>query len=167
MKIRYAVAQAHHGERVAHQSIAIECAQHCPAGVRGDHKHRSWLNLRLGLAPNLALEIHATMKFIESLAFPDDDPLAHLFVCAPLISGKRAFASDFFAASHNDSISSRVRSLNSRPDSLARLSMARNRRSNFALAFLSAISGSDRKSTRLNSSHQIISYAVFCLKKKN
>src|SRR5258708_14533577 len=27
-------------------------------------------------------------------------------------------------------------------------------------------SGSDRKSTRLNSSHQIISYAVFCLKKK-
>src|SRR5947208_10507164 len=26
--------------------------------------------------------------------------------------------------------------------------------------------GGDRKSTRLNSSHQIISYAVFCLKKK-
>src|SRR5947208_10381708 len=31
----------------------------------------------------------------------------------------------------------------------------------------SALSGAkDRKSTRLNSSHQIISYAVFCLKKK-
>src|SRR5258708_20424526 len=29
------------------------------------------------------------------------------------------------------------------------------------------ISLGDRKSTRLNSSHQIISYAVFCLKKKN
>src|SRR5258708_27778975 len=28
------------------------------------------------------------------------------------------------------------------------------------------IADSDRKSTRLNSSHQIISYAVFCLKKK-
>src|SRR5258708_28614066 len=27
-------------------------------------------------------------------------------------------------------------------------------------------SAKDRKSTRLNSSHQIISYAVFCLKKK-
>src|SRR5947208_7076475 len=27
--------------------------------------------------------------------------------------------------------------------------------------------GEDRKSTRLNSSHQIISYAVFCLKKKS
>src|SRR5258708_14066584 len=29
-----------------------------------------------------------------------------------------------------------------------------------------ALPPSDRKSTRLNSSHQIISYAVFCLKKK-
>src|SRR5258708_19274070 len=29
-----------------------------------------------------------------------------------------------------------------------------------------SISNPDRKSTRLNSSHQIISYAVFCLKKK-
>src|SRR5258708_29681422 len=29
------------------------------------------------------------------------------------------------------------------------------------------MSSRDRKSTRLNSSHQIISYAVFCLKKKN
>src|SRR5574344_2435402 len=28
------------------------------------------------------------------------------------------------------------------------------------------VSHADRKSTRLNSSHQIISYAVFCLKKK-
>src|SRR5260221_9182661 len=27
--------------------------------------------------------------------------------------------------------------------------------------------GEDRKSTRLNSSHTVISYAVFCLKKKN
>src|SRR5258708_29220316 len=31
--------------------------------------------------------------------------------------------------------------------------------------FVSQMAG-DRKSTRLNSSHQIISYAVFCLKKK-
>src|SRR2546426_10610468 len=28
------------------------------------------------------------------------------------------------------------------------------------------VSGRDRKSTRLNSSHLVISYAVFCLKKK-
>src|SRR5438552_11497736 len=31
---------------------------------------------------------------------------------------------------------------------------------------ISIFPSSDRKSTRLNSSHQIISYAVFCLKKK-
>src|SRR5688572_31175989 len=31
----------------------------------------------------------------------------------------------------------------------------------------SAVGGVDRKSTRLNSSHSQISYAVFCLKKKN
>src|SRR2546426_4419974 len=30
-----------------------------------------------------------------------------------------------------------------------------------------ATGGLDRKSTRLNSSHLVISYAVFCLKKKN
>src|SRR5438552_15530479 len=33
--------------------------------------------------------------------------------------------------------------------------------------FVPAEREQDRKSTRLNSSHQIISYAVFCLKKKN
>src|SRR5258708_16553911 len=32
--------------------------------------------------------------------------------------------------------------------------------------FMEAAKKEDRKSTRLNSSHQIISYAVFCLKKK-
>src|SRR5207244_12178082 len=36
-----------------------------------------------------------------------------------------------------------------------------------ALCFLwKSLNRQDRKSTRLNSSHQIISYAVFCLKKK-
>src|SRR2546426_8694441 len=32
---------------------------------------------------------------------------------------------------------------------------------------MSVTRGGDRKSTRLNSSHLVISYAVFCLKKKN
>src|SRR2546427_7423551 len=46
------------------------------------------------------------------------------------------------------------------------------RRRSFALAAselhltASAVSHQDRKSTRLNSSHSQISYAVFCLKKK-
>src|SRR2546430_6150081 len=34
-------------------------------------------------------------------------------------------------------------------------------------AFYSPVAGIDRKSTRLNSSHSQISYAVFCLKKKH
>src|SRR3712207_8239012 len=34
------------------------------------------------------------------------------------------------------------------------------------MAILTAIKSKDRKSTRLNSSHANISYAVFCLKKK-
>src|SRR2546430_4442196 len=37
----------------------------------------------------------------------------------------------------------------------------------FATIHLSLPSAPDRKSTRLNSSHSQISYAVFCLKKKN
>src|SRR5690625_5763917 len=35
------------------------------------------------------------------------------------------------------------------------------------VAIFNAISEGDRKSTRLNSSHVAISYAVFCLKKKS
>src|SRR5258708_14654169 len=42
---------------------------------------------------------------------------------------------------------------------LSRFRRTRHRRS-------ADLCGKDRKSTRLNSSHQIISYAVFCLKKK-
>src|SRR5258708_24908984 len=37
---------------------------------------------------------------------------------------------------------------------------------NYARTNIDIGSQEDRKSTRLNSSHQIISYAVFCLKKK-
>src|SRR5256885_9146284 len=35
------------------------------------------------------------------------------------------------------------------------------------LSLASVLARTDRKSTRLNSSHLVISYAVFCLKKKN
>src|SRR5258708_29209376 len=43
---------------------------------------------------------------------------------------------------------------------------SRNRRKHRDFQRRELRSASDRKSTRLNSSHQIISYAVFCLKKK-
>src|SRR5258708_17808109 len=49
------------------------------------------------------------------------------------------------------------------PGAGARESSGRHR---MAPSSVSTVAGVDRKSTRLNSSHQIISYAVFCLKKK-
>src|SRR5258708_27728664 len=47
-------------------------------------------------------------------------------------------------------------------------SVKRNRENEWTLFCLGFgfLNNVDRKSTRLNSSHQIISYAVFCLKKK-
>src|SRR5437762_11317541 len=59
-----------------------------------------------------------------------------------------------------------------RPD---RRTDSRGRRGQLALKevprgaawLLIAVQAIDRKSTRLNSSHRCISYAVFCLKKKN
>src|SRR2546426_4168089 len=53
------------------------------------------------------------------------------------------------------------------------LGLAKAKRARFLLASTSEVYGDplvhpqpDRKSTRLNSSHLVISYAVFCLKKK-
>src|SRR5256885_12479599 len=44
--------------------------------------------------------------------------------------------------------------------------LARMAASGNTAAFRSELARGDRKSTRLNSSHLVISYAVFCLKKK-
>src|SRR5258708_14862850 len=44
--------------------------------------------------------------------------------------------------------------------------VGRTRQGQFARVRMPHAEETDRKSTRLNSSHQIISYAVFCLKKK-
>src|SRR5207244_12019826 len=49
---------------------------------------------------------------------------------------------------------------------LIRASRSAHSRATRTVASLEQSSTTDRKSTRLNSSHQIISYAVFCLKKK-
>src|SRR2546430_4236148 len=47
------------------------------------------------------------------------------------------------------------------------LNFARGKEQHLPAEFANAYFERDRKSTRLNSSHSQISYAVFCLKKKN
>src|SRR2546430_11517555 len=56
----------------------------------------------------------------------------------------------------------RVRDLAERPEPLDRL----DQRLAVLVPVFQAMQQQDRKSTRLNSSHSQISYAVFCLKKK-
>src|SRR5256885_8680159 len=56
------------------------------------------------------------------------------------------------------------RSLRRLADHRSRLALATDPRG--AVEAIAASLGQDRKSTRLNSSHLVISYAVFCLKKK-
>src|SRR2546430_10188860 len=51
--------------------------------------------------------------------------------------------------------------------SRCRLALAQRRRRGIRRRARAGPPGGDRKSTRLNSSHSQISYAVFCLKKKN
>src|SRR2546427_7878901 len=54
-----------------------------------------------------------------------------------------------------------------RGDPLPRPSAARAEGDSRGFIIWTVLAGLDRKSTRLNSSHSQISYAVFCLKKKN
>src|SRR5256885_10816715 len=61
---------------------------------------------------------------------------------------------------------SRVRARPRRRDAAADLLPADSNRGLGGLR-RQVLRGVDRKSTRLNSSHLVISYAVFCLKKKN
>src|SRR5688572_32323811 len=64
--------------------------------------------------------------------------------------------------------SSDLRSLSARTFSKATLLTSASRRDgmNAAMPPIAEVNKVDRKSTRLNSSHSQISYAVFCLKKK-
>src|SRR5690349_19911056 len=110
--------------------------------VRGNNKRGYGLYLHLRFSPYLVLKLHATEDLLQSLAFSDLYALPHFLDCVFAISPTNDFPSSFFVASQRASLSSRGRSLHSRPDSRANTSIARKRRENFAFAFLSAISGS-------------------------
>src|SRR5258708_30103269 len=66
-----------------------------------------------------------------------------------------------FRSTNSEPFMLSVRVAKSRTSPRTRRKFADASAANFRL-----VRGEDRKSTRLNSSHQIISYAVFCLKKK-
>src|SRR2546429_2439531 len=68
--------------------------------------------------------------------------------------------------SYGKAILSRCRKLSFRRTQHAAPYRSRHFRSRRRLRFSTWGGGEDRKSTRLNSSHGYISYAVFCLKKK-
>src|SRR5258708_18823561 len=63
-------------------------------------------------------------------------------------------------------INSKVKGHNAHYLLLYKPGWGRTKRTANSLQSKPQVVGIDRKSTRLNSSHQIISYAVFCLKKK-
>src|SRR2546426_2538097 len=52
-------------------------------------------------------------------------------------------------------------------DAVLEVQLERNQREAALRGAADQLADLDRKSTRLNSSHLVISYAVFCLKKKN
>src|SRR5688500_5035326 len=80
-------------------------------------------------------------------------------------SGETYNQSDFTAAHQTLPLGARVRVTNLENGSATEVSI--NDRGPFAKGRIIDLSYSaDRKSTRLNSSHLVISYAVFCLKKK-
>src|SRR5258708_28697228 len=79
-------------------------------------------------------------------------PRSTLFPYTTLFRSRANTATDWAPMSMVETV------VNLKPESEWRRGMTQDR--------LVAEMDQDRKSTRLNSSHQIISYAVFCLKKK-
>src|SRR5207244_11007635 len=72
---------------------------------------------------------------------------------------------DIYTLSLHDALPISVQ-LAARPVAVLHVGSTMIRSPGAAASIAACIEPEDRKSTRLNSSHQIISYAVFCLKKK-
>src|SRR5215469_8665941 len=102
MQVRCVLVQPDYRERISDELPAVKRAEHLTCCKRGHHKHRCRLHLQVGLAPNLALQLDASVKFFQLRALSNDDAFAH-----GLFSAARAtvFCSLRFAASHSASIS--------------------------------------------------------------
>src|ERR1039457_6855392 len=93
---------------------------------------------------------------------------SHLFSSPGIVpSGSCGSNGLYNFPARSDRIASSVLPVNRRTG-MFRASRYPTSRSTFAFgSSVSVLSYTDRKSTRLNSSHLVISYAVFCLKKKS
>src|SRR5207244_11301176 len=100
---------------------------------------------------------HATLRLTISLLIPPP-PRSTLFPYTTLFRSRAAAVSSRRASVVACTIGERARRARPRAAGTARVRFRRRRQR--------SLYERDRKSTRLNSSHQIISYAVFCLKKK-
>src|SRR5206468_10341060 len=95
---------------------------------------------------------HPPTTQLYTLSLHDALPISHSWITKPLRSNSNRMSS-----ASTPTISSRI--------GIATLSASSLSTARLAIPILEEIVG-DRKSTRLNSSHDQISYAVFCLKKK-
>src|SRR6185436_452301 len=112
---------------------------------------------------NTAREYHPANRRPRAYRAPDDRVRA---VGRASASGWAAPQVCFF---FNDSATPEIYTLSlhdALPISCRRAPRLRSGRSSRGRSATACRTARDRKSTRLNSSHQIISYAVFCLKKK-
>src|SRR5256885_10371302 len=73
---------------------------------------------------------------------------------------------EIYTLSLHDALPISFRSLSRRGERFRQLDHGHRARAVVVRSVADRVGGRDRKSTRLNSSHLVISYAVFCLKKK-
>src|SRR5438132_10731536 len=88
-------------------------------------------------------------------------PRSTLFPYTTLFRSRRKIARDLHDSTGQDLVA-----LTTTLSQLPEMIPASNRKLRKSIQQCHAISDRDRKSTRLNSSHTVMSYAVFCLKKK-
>src|SRR2546421_75846 len=104
MEVSNAVTQANHRERVSHQAVTIESAQHFAAGMRGHNKHGSRLDLQVGFSPNLAL---AFLRAISGSIFKNRERFTAEKSKSPTSSCIFRWSCSF-TAFFNSSVSSRI-----------------------------------------------------------
>jgi len=77
VEIRSVIVDANEGFGEADESVTIEGAEDLTAGLIGDDKGGGGLGFELGVAPNFAGELDATVEFVEGVEGADGDFAGH------------------------------------------------------------------------------------------